>query len=285
MTFQLDIVEGAHKYTKKIEEQISFGLMTHKYKREFGMDLARNLMKLYEKFNINWSQADVLDFGCHWGYFPLYLSENKEIRSVVGIDTIDHWNIFERIHSEALGLNDKVKLKADDLLTSTEFKDQEFDVIHTSDTLSVLSIDYLEEVVTWFYDHLKPGGCLLANCRTILSHNAEDYQAIFKKNPFIHLLLSKNQLSDVQKDFDSPNFNPNCVPYSGSTYIMLFKQAGFEIDHVERIKNPHLDWLISNHKNKINSYDSLELSTHEIIICCKKTKDPFPLDDYYKLAN
>jgi cyclopropane fatty-acyl-phospholipid synthase-like methyltransferase len=253
----------------------------HKYIQDEGMSIASRLIDTFENQDVDWTNKDVLDFGCHWGYVPIFLAANREVNSVTGIDIQAHWDVYEKIRGETIESADNVNLIADDLLTCSELQNQTFDIIITAGTLFTLTIDYLEQIVDWFFDHLKPGGQVLVRTRNILSYNGSDYMSSIKKIPYAHLLFPEHELARYIRDHNLHK-PEKYVPFAGSTYIMLFKQAGFEIRNVQRIKNQYFEWLLENHAAKVAPYDLQELNTTELIIDGRKPKRSFPLAEFWK---
>lgn len=250
---------------------------SHKYDHDQSLTKAGNLVAFYDSFGIEWRGKDVLDFGCHWGYVPLLLAEQRGAASVTGVDIEAHWDTYASLSGRANpALHDRIRLLAGDILELPELEGATFDLITTAGTLFILEIDYLERVIEWFYDHLRPNGRLLVRTRTILSHNACDYMNVVPTVPYAHLLFPDHELTRYGVAVKSR------VPFSGSTYIMMLHHHGFRIEDVKRENNKRFKWVRRHHAPKTSPYDAQELSTHNIGIAACKPAEPFPLAKYWR---
>ncbi len=64
------------------------------------------------------------------------------------------------------------------------------------------------------------------------------------------------------------------IPFAAGTYIMLFKQLGFSIENVVRVKTPNFSMNLKDHAAKLSPYTVNELTTCEVLISvCKPIQE------------
>ncbi len=239
------------------------------YSYDWGMYQAKSLVKQYENLSSDsWHRKDVLEFGCGWGYTLLYLLlKKKNVNKAIGVDLKDFWNNYYSLSRDFKEIYDQVELVDGDILVLDELKERKFDTILNANIIHTLSPSYLESLISWFYKHLNPKGKVLTIAKTVFNTN---FYRLPLKTPYAHLLFPEDELLN----YLGAERLHSWFPYSGSTYIMLFKRMGFNIDEVIRIKSPLADFqLDSEHRSKLSQYNEEEFSTSEILISASKPSE------------
>lgn len=208
---------------------------------------------IFSNFEIEWEGKSVLDFGCLWGYFPKLLLEEKGVREAVGIDILPKWEGVSEWDYRSMA---NLQLHAGDLVEIAEIQEMKFDIITTHGTIFLLNPSKQEEVLTWMYEHLKPGGSLLVQTRTFFAYNGGDLQNV-TSTPNAHVIFSDRIINKVAR------FR-KLSPISATGYLMLFHRSGFEIKEVRRSGGID-ESFFKEHQEKLWFYSKRDLGTGDII--------------------
>ena len=205
-------------------------------------------------FEVEWNGKSVLDFGCLWGHFPKFLLEEKGVREAIGIDIYPKWEgVSEWDYHSMNGL----QLHAGDLTEIVEIQESEFDIITTSGTMFLLNPSKQEEVLTWMYDHLKPGGSLLVQTRTFFSYNGGDLHDV-TSIPYPHVIFSERIINKL-------TYSRKLILMSATGNLMLFHRSGFDIKEVRRYRGIDEDFFEKN-QEKLWFYSKRDLGTGDIYV-------------------
>lgn len=234
----------------------------------WGRQTAESLWRAYAAMGGVFPGKRLLDFGCSWGYF-CWLALERGCSEVVGVDRIPHW---ERLEDASLVQQPGLRLYAGDLLKLAELEREQFDVIVSAGTLFLLDSEYLDHVLGWFCDHLRPGGeaLLRTRCMTAKSYNdlgsrlgVAGAQLLFSRRDINAVLTEKAQVGLKSH-----------LSYTGASWIFACHGAGFDVVNVQRFSNPEVVELARQHPAKLRHIDPVELATGEILIHLRKPVEP-----------
>ena len=229
---------------------------------KWGDTQANNLWgSIFSGFEIGWKGKSVLDFGCLWGYFPKFLLEEKGVREAVGIDIHPKWEGVSEWDYRSMT---NLKLHSGDLTEIVEIQERKFDIITTAGTIFLLNPSKQEEVLTWMFDHLKPGGSLLVQTRTFFSYNGGDLHNV-TNTPHPHVIFSDRVINKISR-------SRKLSPMSATGYLMLFHRSGFEIKEVRRTTGIDEDFF-KKHQEKLWFYSKRDLGTGDIYVHLMKPKN------------
>lgn len=241
-----------------------------KYTLEYGETVAQKLWNAFEGFGVSFEGAKVFDFGCHWGYFCRHILKAGKAAQADGFDIMSHWDMVEEADVRDLpGL----RLFSGELETVPEIQAERYDVIVTAGTLFLLPPEVLERTLRWFYDHLKPGGHLLARTRTVFSHVGGDLHARNIRSEAAHLLFPRRVIDQYLAQRNEYTA-PTNLPYCAATWLMIYRCAGFEIEQVVRNTTGLDEAVYERHADRFHWYDEQELHTGEVLAKLRR-----PLED------
>lgn len=221
------------------------------------------------RFELEWEGSTVLDFGCGAGYTPMYLLERAGVAEAHGVDLHPVWEAMaDGFRPDMLP---GIRLHCGDVLELGELQRLRFDVIVSSETVSMLEPTRLMRVLHWFYDHLKPGGHCLIQTRTFAHHDAAGLGA--RAAPLAHLLFGEREIRAFlgRAASDTPRYaNPSCA----ATYLVQFARAGFTIERVERLQDGVDEPLLIEHAAKLRWIDPEELRTSGLTVHLRRPVMP-----------
>ena len=213
------------------------------------------------RFEVEWEGSIVLDFGCGAGYTPMYLVERAGVAEAHGVDLHPVWEAMaDGFRPEMLP---GIRLHAGDVLDVSALQRLRFDVIVSSETLSLLKPTYLMRVLHWFYDHLKPGGHCLIQTRTFAHQDGIGLGE--RSAPLAHLLFSEREIRAFLGRAASDHEH-YANPSSAATYLLQFIRAGFAIERVERLRDGIDEQLLQEHAAKLRWIDPEELGTSGLAV-------------------
>ena len=243
---------------------VQHALTSHSPDAESGYRIAQSLWDSYRALGIEFSKRRLLDFGCSWGYFCA-LALQRGCSQVVGVDIRAHWLSRE----DAIDLDSPdLRLYEGNILDISDLQAATFDLIVSSGTLFLLDSEYLDQVLRWFFKRLVPGGEAAFRTRCITAKSYNDLGSRLNV-PGAQLLFSRRMIDQVLngKGVAAPKFH---VPYTGATWIMACRCAGFEVVDVRRHGNRDVVGFASQHPQKLQWIDPLEVATGEITVRLKK---------------
>lgn len=202
---------------------------------EWGEAKAANLwFDFYEPYRPVIDHATVLDLGCSWGYFLMYLGENFRPARLIGVDTspVVHSAPEEWDRSR---LEDRLQLFEGDLTELSELEERSIDLITCSSVMQYMTPELLEQTLERAYDLLRPGGQMILRTRVFTSHIGADLHHDFTE-PYVHLLWGEPELAGlVEEHQEQPPRYLN--PLTASTYLAIFHRVGFEVVEADRRMN------------------------------------------------
>ncbi len=244
---------------------------------EQDMMAADLLIKKVKKLsNYSWDNKDILNFDCHWGELLLQLyNDNQNIKSLTGIDKISYWDNLDTTNKFIRNIFDnKIKLISGNIILDDKFQDIQFDTIISSKSLHCFSANHLEKIMDLFYKYLRPGGDIFINVKTFFTKNINTLKI---NTPYAHLLFPQHEIIKYlnNKDIES------ILPFTGSTFINLLRQAGFNIKAVERDKVSDSSEFLKKHASKLRVYNKQEFETAEILINGVKPDNEIDLEKHF----
>lgn len=231
---------------------------------DWGRQTAETLWRAYAAMSDLFPGNRLLDFGCAWGYLG-WLALERGCTEVVGVDLNAHW---ERVADASLVQRPGLRLHAGDLLALEELQREEFDLIVSSGTLFLLDSEYLDRLLGWFYDHLRPGGEALLRTRCMTAASFNDLGSRLSV-PGAQLLFSRRDIDAVlvEKGYKQPKSH---LSYTGASWIFACHGAGFDVVNVRRFSNQDVVDIARQHPAKLRHIDPVELATGEILIHLRK---------------
>ena len=250
------------------------GSNAHKYAVSWGQKTANSLWHNYVSMGVDFTGKRLLDFGCAWGYLCL-LALDRGTNHAVGVDIHPDW---EKIEDKTVLARDGLVLVAGDLLNLECLQEERFDVIVSSGTLFLLNSEYLDQVLKWFYDHLNPGGESLLRTRCITARSFNDLGSRLTL-PGAQLLFSRRIIDQflVNKGYTDVKSH---IGYTGATWIMACRAAGFDVINVKRDSNTDVVLTAAAHKAKTHWLDPKEVATSTVTLYLRK---PVQADDLLPL--
>jgi len=241
---------------------------SNKYTVSWGRNTAQQLWDNYSSMGVDFPGKRLLDFGCSWGYLCL-LALDRGCSQAVGVDIHPHW---EKLDDKTVLAREGLALIAGDVVAVDRLQEERFDVVVSSGTLFLLSSEYLDRVLQWFYDHLTPGGDALLRTRCITAKSFNDLGSRMNL-PGVQLLFSRRAIDGVviKKGYRAPKSH---VGYTGSTWIMAGRAAGFDVLNVRRHSNSAVARTAVAHHAKTHWMDPAEISTGEITLHLRKPLQP-----------
>jgi SAM-dependent methyltransferase len=231
---------------------------------EWGKRTAESLWTAYAATGAKLAGARILDFGCAWGYFCA-LALERGCREAVGIDLHAHW---QRLDDPSFVAQPGLSLLAGDILLIPEVQRQSFDLIVSSGTLFLLRSEYLEQVLAWFFDHLRPGGEALLRTRCVTAKTFNDLGTRLKV-PGAQLLFSRRDIDGLLLEKGHTQLKSH-LAYTGASWIFACRSAGFDVLDVRRFGNGEVLGCLKDHQHKVQEIDPVELATGEILIRLQK---------------
>ena len=224
----------------------------------------------FARSKIDLAGASFFDFGCAWGYFGRYLLKEAGLGSYTGVDIKPMWEDASTNWNWAE--DERVRLFAGDACTIPEIQNDQYDVIFTYGTLFTIPPKVLEGYLQWFYDHLKPGGRLVAATHT---HSSWSGGSLMRDvgAPGAHILFPRNALNDFlsERGVSVRRLPSNSLLTVGS-YLTLYKRVGFEIDLARHSAN-RLEGELSDHAgDKLKAFTPSDLKTS--VVTTFMTKPP-----------
>lgn len=218
------------------------------------------------RFDVSWSGATVLDWGCSWGYLLRRLVDVHGVGRAIGVDIREAW---AEAPAELLA---GLELHAGDIRRLPDLQELQADVIVSVGTMFLLAPTDVQGVLSWFRAHLRPGGLAVLSTRTFLSHAGGDLHRRLS-TPYPHLLFPRRVIdAELTADGGAPSryMNPSC----GATYLMQYQRAGFEILDARRRSNPGLAPVLERFGDKLEPLDAQELDTNELQVLLRRPAQP-----------
>jgi SAM-dependent methyltransferase len=250
-----------------IETQIElsqFSMGANKYSIGLGMEIAKKLIQEYKDIGVNFKGKRILDFGCAWGYMCI-AAMDEGARSCVGVDIFPHWH---KLEDQSLLERDGLHLICGDLMVVEELQGMDFDMILSSGTLFLLDSTYLDKVLEWICDHTVPGGEAFLRTRCVTAKSFNDLGSRLAV-PGAQLLFSRRTINKVLADKGFQEFKSH-LGYTGATWIMACRCAGFDVVNVRRHSNFEVLSTAAEHKGKLRWLNQLEIGTGEITLHLRK---------------
>lgn len=195
---------GDKQYNRAEFEKLMKGLLEF-YRRDSRLRSAQKMI----------SGKNVLDIGCHLGFFSRILAENG--KEVVGIDVLESSINIAKTFNQVKG----VEYKCGDIF-NLKFRDNEFDSIVFLET-----IEHVQEPVKFlreFFRILKPGGNLVISTPNSVSYiNILHQLLLFTKkgqNKYIYSLKTEPRNTGTQLD--------HVFAWDFRTILRLLIRNGFE---------------------------------------------------------
>jgi hypothetical protein len=245
---------------------------------DWGRKTAESLWRAYGAIGAELAGKRLLDFGCAWGYFCA-LALERGCRDVVGVDLHAHW---QQLQDPSFVDRPGLTLWSGDLLDIAAMQAQRFDVVVSSGTLFLLTSEYVERVLAWFYDHLNPGGEALLRTRCMTAKSFNDLGTRLKV-PGAQLLFSRRDIDGLLAEKGHQEFKSH-LPYTGASWIFASRGAGFDVLNVQRFSNNDVLELLKDHQPKVRHIDPVELATSEILLHLKKPSEARDLASVRKLG-
>ncbi len=244
---------------------------SRKYSLAYAEALVPSLRDTFQSLGEDFRGRKILDFGCHWGYFARDLLQTQGAREVHGVDIRPHWENVTDVDLAAVG---GLKLFAGDVLTLPALQGETYDAIVSAGTLFLLTPPQLEAVLTWFYDHLAPGGFAIFNTRTVFARSAFDVHTSFGKDvPIPHLLFPRRILDDYLEAQGKPKTR-TMIPYCAATWLMVYRCAGFTIEKARRHGNDIPPDIAGHYMDRLGWHDPQEFACGEISALLRKPAVP-----------
>jgi hypothetical protein len=231
---------------------------------DWGCRTAESLWNSYTGMGVDFTNTRLLDFGCAWGYF-CRLALERGCSLAVGVDIQAHW---ARVEDQAYLDHPGLRLHDGDILSLDALAQDTFDVIVSSGTLFLLDSEYLDKVLAWFFEHLAPGGEALLRTRCMTAKSYNDLGTRLNV-PGAQLLFSRRIIDDVLTRKGHAELKSH-LSYTGATWILACRGAGFEVVDVKRHSNDDVVRMAAGHRSKTRFIEPLELKTGEIMMHLRK---------------
>ena len=225
----------------------------------WGREQAQRLIARIDRSVIKMEGKRVLDFGCAWGYMCA-AALDEGAKSADGVDIIAPW---QHLDDPSVVNRPGLSLHKGNILELESIQQKEFDVILSSGTLFLLDSKMLDDVLLWFYRHLRSGGRLCLTTRTFAAKSFNDLGT--------HMAFAGAQLLFSRRVIDNylelRGHKPkHHLAYTCGTFALACRAAGFEILKVVRMTNNDVLSLQEDHSEKVGLIDSADLATSEIQI-------------------
>jgi hypothetical protein len=237
--------------------------------------------RFLSRLPIGWRGSTALDFGCRSQYLPKYLVQQRQVAVCHGVDLVADGDVRPSAWSEEIP---GVQLHAGRLEQIGALHDVSLDIVVSTSTIPLLRPSELEGVLSWIFEHLKPGGVCVLDAEPVTSHTAFGVDRRLA-TPLAHLVFSPREIDRHLADRGQGPLryhNPSC----GATYLMQFKRAGFDLIHVERHANPVPDVGSAYFQDKLGHFDEQELATTRLDVMMRKplTSPDLTIIDRYVAA-
>ena len=232
--------------------------LPQQYSSDWGIKVADSLWENYRSLGADFRGKRILDFGCAWGYMCIRAMDEGAC-CCVGVDILPHW---EKLENQSLLARSGMRLICGDLLESDELQSMTFDIILSSGTLFLLDSVYLDKVLGWFCDHLVPGGEAFLRTRCVTAKAFNDLGSRLSV-PGAQLLFSRRAINKVLTNKGVVAIKSH-LGYTGATWIMACRSAGFDVVNVRRHGNADVVATAASHAAKTRWINQLEIATGEI---------------------
>ncbi len=264
---------------------------SEKYDYSLGYRVAESHWRnTYSKAGLDWRGKVTLDFGCHWGYLPLYQLENLGVQEAHGVDITPHWEkMLEIWPNWDHGYIENLHLHSGDLQKIEGLRDKKFDIITSTGTLMLLENSQLEQTLLWFFEHLKPGGSAILRTRTFFSHIGGDLHNLTNV-PLAHIIFPGYVIDKfaTEKISWQPRGDEKLLskgyprymnPMAASSYAMLSRRVGFELVDLVRHDSRIDRGEYSRFSDKLWYFDDRDLRTGEISLFLRKPENERDLSE------
>ncbi len=234
-------------------------------KNEKEMEIAESLWNRYLEFGIDYKDKNILDFGCASGHLCRHALK-QGVKTADGVDIYPHW---KKLSDESLTkLSGLTLYQSEDIANIPEIQSKKYDFILSSGTLFLLNSEYLEKVLSWFYEHLNPGGVALLRTRCFSSKGFNDLSSTFSFYGS-QFLFSRRILEKYINNQD-PKRVRNHICYTKATWLMCISGAGFKIEDLKTSSDYDYWKYLVDHREKLSLIHPSELGLGEILVYAKK---------------
>jgi len=172
----------------------------------------------------------VLDIGCGYGHFCVYLSLAKPLLQILGCD-IDEKKISI---AKTIDLNkqNQYDFLCGNIVSLNPLQNLKFDSIVILDVLYLVPVQFQKEILKWVSSHLKSKGVLII--KTIDTEKGIRSKLAIIQEYIMIVLLRKTKATNGITHEKSPNF-----------YVEILKQLDFDINTIPLSENRTPSLLIT----------------------------------------